>query len=163
MEYVPVLLRYRYRTVVVYGYRYEYIMCWTPNRNKNVQLQATATVPIVLVLVSAPVMHLISRRLLRTGGFDKLSEHRMQQLRRADLVVSCFAAGDIIIASHVRPEHARPFNHSERVSGLHLRPRRRSWKSRADVTSLPDVPLAGPLSLFLGWEFLRRYYAIVQG
>ena len=77
---------------VGYGYRYEYIMCWSPSREGNAEVQWTTTAPVCFVLVFAPLLHIASRWLLQTGGFDKLSEQRVVQLHRANLIVGVFAA-----------------------------------------------------------------------
>ena len=93
---VPYLLpnkvaKFMGKSWVGYGYRYEYIMCWSPSREGNAEVQWTTTVPVLFVLVFAPLLHIMSRWLLQTGGFDKLSEQRVVQLHRANLIVGVFA------------------------------------------------------------------------
>ena len=85
--------------MVGYGYRPQFMMCWAPDRRgprfqlNNAQALVTATVPIFVLWLTAPVLYLYARRLLRMGGSptEAMLEPRRRQLQQTETLLRVFS------------------------------------------------------------------------
>ena len=85
--------------MVGYGYRPQFMMCWAPDRRgprfqlNNAQAFVTATVPIFVLWLTAPVLYLYARRLLRMGGSptEAMLEPRRRQLQQTETLLRVFS------------------------------------------------------------------------